>query len=261
MRDKAEKRFSRLENRPAELAGGRAGITVVTWNIHSCVGLDARFSPERVAEVLTTLDADIIGLQEVGWHHRGETGLDQFRFLAEATGRNLATAPTKNGRNGHFGNALLSRFPIVEQTPFDLTLPGKEPRTGVDAIVAAHGREIRVMVVHLGLTPWERARQYDQLASRHEARAHLPTLVMGDFNEWAVQPKRLVRLSRRFAHHAHPPSFPASLPTLRLDRVLVGGGLRLESCAAPRLVPTFRASDHLPVVGRVTLPAAERGGD
>lgn len=261
MRDKAEKRFSRLENRPAELAGGRAGITVVTWNIHSCVGLDARFSPERVAEVLTTLDADIIGLQEVGWHHRGETGLDQFRFLAEATGRNLATAPTKNGRNGHFGNALLSRFPIVEQTPFDLTLPGKEPRTGVDAIVDAHGREVRVMVVHLGLTPWERARQYDQLASRHEARAHLPTLVMGDFNEWAVQPRRLVRLARRFTHHAHPPSFPASLPTLRLDRVLVGGGLRLESCTAPRLVPTFRASDHLPVVGRVTLPAAERGGD
>ncbi|MBV5335727.1 endonuclease/exonuclease/phosphatase family protein [bacterium] len=242
------------DRRSATLPAGRTALNVATWNVHSCVGLDARFSPERTAAVLSGLGADIIGLQEVGWHHRGETGFDQFDYLASATGLRVLIAPTKDGPGGHFGNALLTRHPVREWTAFNLTLPGKEPRSGLDALLDVAGQELRVLVVHLGLVPWERARQMSELTARCDARPNTPTLLMGDFNEWAVSARRLTRLARRFPDCGCPPSFPAGLPTLRLDRFYVSAGLSLLSYEAVRKVPAFRASDHLPVVGRIALP-------
>jgi endonuclease/exonuclease/phosphatase family metal-dependent hydrolase len=256
LRRRADERRTRLAKRRDGTGTDAADndvIPIATWNVHSCVGIDARFSPDRTAEVLSNLGADIIGLQEVGWHHRGETGFDQFRYLAKATGMEVLAAPTKNGRRGHFGNAILTRFPVIRWEPFSLTLPGKEPRSGVDAVLDLGGRALRVMTVHLGLTPWERAQQLADVAERYERQPELPTLLMGDFNEWAVTASRLAGLSRRFPDFGCPPSFPAGLPTLRLDRFYVSAGLELIAYEAVRKASAFRASDHLPVVGRIAL--------
>lgn len=245
----------RDQNSAADRRIGADGdvVNVVTWNVHSCVGIDARFTPDRTAAVLSEFAADIIGLQEVGWHHRGETGFDQFAYLGAAMGMTVLAAPTKDGPHGHFGNALLTRFPVLSWTPFDLTLRGKEPRSGVDATLNVHGRELRVMVVHLGLTPWERARQINDLTARCDGRPNVPTLLMGDFNEWATRAGRLTRLERRFTDFGCPPSFPVSLPALRLDRFYVTLGLHLLSFEAVRRKPGFRASDHLPVSARIAM--------
>lgn len=253
LRRAAGGRRERPADRRAAPAATRGGLVVATWNIHSCVGVDARFAPDRTAGILQGLGADVIGLQEVGWHHRGESGFDQFGYLAAATGMTVLSAPTKDGPGGHFGNALLTRLPVREWAPFSLTLPGKEPRSGLEALLDVGGRELRVMVAHLGLTPWERARQFGELAARFDARPHTPTLLMGDFNEWALSAGRLARLARRFPDAGCPPSFPVGLPALRLDRLYVSSGLTLQSFEAVRRVPGFRASDHLPVVGRVAL--------
>lgn len=242
------------DRRHAAPAPGRIAVSIATWNVHSCVGVDARFAPDRTAAVLNGLQADIIGLQEVGWHHRGETGFDQFAFLGAATGMTVLSAPTKDGPQGHFGNALLTRFPVRDWSAFDLTLPGKEPRSGVDATLVVDGRDLRVLVVHLGLTPWERDRQMADLIARCDGRPQTPTLLMGDFNEWATNARRLVRLTRRFPDCGCPPSFPVGLPALRLDRFYVSAGLSLLAFEAVRKHPAFRASDHLPVSGRVALP-------
>lgn len=237
----------------AAAAAGRETIGVVTWNVHSCVGVDARFDPDRTAAVLAEFNADVVGLQEVGWHHRGETGFDQFAYLGDRMGMTVLSAPTKQGPHGHFGNALLTRLPVASWTPFDLTLPGKEPRSGVDAVLSANGRDLRVMVVHLGLTPWERARQMSELIARCDVSPHTPTLLMGDFNEWATTAGRLTRLERRFSDFGCPRSFPVGMPALRLDRFYVSTGLRLLSFEAVRRTAVFRASDHLPVTGRIAL--------
>ena len=262
MRDKVKARIERLflsrrtaVAKPLDRTSGDGASTipVATWNVHSCVGGDARFTPERTASVLQGLEAEIIGLQEVGWHHRGETGFDQFAYLGDALKMTVLSAPTKDGPRGHFGNALLTRYPVRQWAAFDLTLPGKEPRSGVDASLDIDGQELRVMVVHLGLTPWERKRQMDQIAARFDSRPQSPTLLMGDFNEWAMSARRLSRLARRFPDCASPRSFPTGLPALRLDRFYASAGLQLTAFEAVRGAATLRASDHLPVVGRVVL--------
>ncbi|WP_029009473.1 endonuclease/exonuclease/phosphatase family protein [Azospirillum halopraeferens] len=242
------------EGRQEAVPEGMASFAAATWNIHSCVGLDARFAPDRIAEVIRGLDADLVGLQEVGWHHRGEAGLDQFEYLSRATGLTAYPAPTKHNARAHYGNCILTRLPVRSVAPIDLRVPHREPRGGIDMVVEVEGRPVRVVVAHLGLDPWERAKQVARVLTLIERDPDLPALFMGDLNEWAPNSARLRRLDQFFDDGASPRSFHARMPTLRLDRIYVRGGLRLPAFEVVRTTMTRRASDHLPVRAVVAVP-------
>lgn len=244
----------RVDQRQGPVPDGMAALRLATWNIHSCVGLDARFAPDRVAQVIRDLDVDLVGLQEVGWHHRGEAGLDQFAFLEKATGLTAHAGPTKHSERAHYGNALLTRLPVRSLTPIDLSVGRREPRGAIDAIVEVEGRPVRVIVAHLGLDPWERAKQVGDIVSRVAERPDLPTVFMGDLNEWTPNSPRLKRLAESFADVANPRSFHARMPTLRLDRIYASGGATIPSFEVIRTILTRRASDHLPVRATVAVP-------
>lgn len=245
---------SKRDGRDAPVPDGMVPMTVATWNIHSCVGGDARFSPDRIAAVIRGLDVDAIGLQEIGWHHRGETGLDQFAFLAKETGMTVHAAPTKHNNRAHYGNALLTRLPVRSFRPIDLSLRRREPRGGLEAVVDVAGRPVRLIVAHLGLDPWERAQQIETIVGIVEEQPNLPTVFMGDLNEWMRTSPRLDRLAQTFDDWVAPRSFNARLPTLRLDRLYVRGGLKLPGCTVVRTPLTRHASDHLPVRIVVAVP-------
>lgn len=241
------------EHRDTPVPKGMTPVTIATWNIHSCVGGDARFSPDRIAHVIRDLDADVVGVQEIGWHHRGETGLDQFAHLAAATGMRVLSAPTKHNDHAHYGNALLTRLPVLSFEPIDLSLRFREPRGGLSAVLDLAGRELRVIVAHLGLDPWERGQQVEKIIAQVERAPTLPTVFMGDLNEWTARSPRLDRLAQAFEDWVAPRSFNARLPTLRLDRVYVRG-LKLPKSAVVRTTLTRHASDHLPVRVVAALP-------
>ncbi|MFC7334849.1 endonuclease/exonuclease/phosphatase family protein [Rhodocista pekingensis] len=254
-RDPAE----RGDLRSGSVPPGYGRLCVATWNIHSCVGMDARFAPERTACVIRGLDADVVGLQEVGWHHRGEMGVDQFAFLEAATGYRALAGPTKHNRAAHYGNALLTRRPVVEVVPLDLAMPMREPRGGLCAVLDVDGVEVQVIVAHLGLDPWERNAQVTRILSFLDARPPRPTVFMGDLNEWRPKAPRLARLSERLPDCAAPRSFHARLPTLRLDRIFVSPTLHLASFEVVRSAMTRRASDHLPVRALIGVPPRDAG--
>jgi endonuclease/exonuclease/phosphatase family metal-dependent hydrolase len=235
------------DQRNAPVPESMAPLAVATWNVHSCVGGDARFSPDRTAAVIRALEVDAIGLQEIGWHHRGEPELDQFAHLARETGMTVYAAPTKHNDRAHYGNALLTRLPVRSFRSIDLSLRRREPRGGLEAVVDAAGRPVRLIVAHLGLDPWERAQQIEIVAAIVDEQPSLPTVFMGDLNEWLSSSPRLDRLAQIFDDWVAPRSFNARLPTLRLDRVYVRGGLALPGAAVVRTALTRHASDHLPV--------------
>lgn len=250
-----------LDARVGAVPAGLTALGIATWNVHSCVGLDARFAPDRIAEVIRDLDIDIIGLQEVGWHHRGETGLDQFEYLARATGLTAHAGPTKHNASAHYGNALLTRFPVRALRPIDLTVGRREPRGALDADLVIDGvggsgggsRLLRVIVAHFGLEPWERKVQVERILQAVALSPERPTLFMGDLNEWRPTSPRLRRLQGLFPDCASPRSFHARIPTLRLDRIFVSPHLLLANFAVVRSSLTRRASDHLPVRATVAL--------
>jgi endonuclease/exonuclease/phosphatase family metal-dependent hydrolase len=230
-------------------------IAVATYNIHRCLGTDRRRRPERIAEVIHELDADLIGLQEVDARKLLRKRPDQFKLLSRAFGHHAARGPNIRGPAGDMATTLLSRHPIVAVRTLDLSLPGREPRGAVDADVSIDGVIVRVIVAHLGLRVAERRIQVGRLCEALEERAGEPVIVMGDFNEWHMRRSTLWPLDARLRAASPLPSFPTRLPMLALDRIWAGPQARIDAVRIHRSQLARRASDHLPVRAVICIAA------
>jgi len=224
-------------------------FTALTWNVHSCIGTDRRFAPARVARVLAEQHADVVALQEVGWHRRGHRDLDQFAFLEQETGYRVHQGPVRNHIRAHFGNALLTRAPVSRLQLIDLTVPYRAPRGAIDADIELPDLPLRVLVVHLGLDPWERKVQVDRLLTALALRPIRHTLMMGDFNEWRLMSPALENLEAVLPQVLRPRTFHSRRPVLRLDRMYASADLAFADYEVVHAAIARRASDHLPVRG------------
>lgn len=246
-------------HRPAHAHAVRH-FTVATYNIHSCVGLDRRMDPDRIVEVIGELDADIVALQEVD--SRGRKGrkraIDQFEYLAEATGMEPVAGPNLIGDHGSFGNVLLSRWPVMEVRRRDISVDRREPRGAIGVTIAAGRHRLRVVATHLGLSLRERRRQVDDLL---ELVAPGPEdgadglVLLGDLNEWRRSGGTLTPLAGVLKPLPALPSFPSWRPLLPLDRIFVAGTIRPRSAKVHRSRLARIASDHLPVRARIEWAA------
>jgi endonuclease/exonuclease/phosphatase family metal-dependent hydrolase len=92
-------------------ASGVRRISIGSYNIHSCIGLDRRCSPARIASVLQELDCDIFALQEVDNEPGDDDDSQQLEFLSHTM--KMAAVPGLRivRHSGEYGNALLTRFP------------------------------------------------------------------------------------------------------------------------------------------------------
>ena len=143
-------------NSPIPIATDLPTVRVVTYNIHTCVGVDRRYDPARIVAVLRGIDADIACLQEVDARRRIERHADQWAYLSEATGCQVVLGG--GDRRGRFDNAILTRFPVLAARTLDLTVAGYEPRGAIDADLLIGDRVLRVIATHLGLRASERRR-------------------------------------------------------------------------------------------------------
>lgn len=231
------------------------GVALASYNIHRCFGTDGTYAPERIAEVIESLDADVIGVQEIDMKLLVD-GRTQLDYFAATLGLHAVAGPNIQGRRGKFGNALLSRWPVRAVRRIDFTVRHFEPRGAIDCELEAEGGPIRVVVTHLGLNAAERRHQVRALLAGLEGWAEsMPTVVMGDFNEWRPTRGALRRLDHRFGLSAMPRTFPSRLPLLPLDRIWVwpAEGLRhLQVYASPL---SRVASDHLPLRAEVCWEA------
>jgi endonuclease/exonuclease/phosphatase family metal-dependent hydrolase len=239
--------------RPAE----PPALRVATYNVHGCRGIDGRLAPERIGRVVTEIDADAIGLQEVfSGGHLGSLS-DQLAVLAETTGLTAVAAPVTRPTSTGYGNALLTRWTVGEVAHCDLTIERREPRGAVEAVLSRDGTAWAVVVTHLGLGRRERLRQIRQLLAWLADRPSLPRVILGDLNEWNRWSAAWQLLARAF--HGTPPlwTFPTRRPVFPLDRVLVGAPARLEAAALHRTAISRVASDHLPLVATVRMESRD----
>lgn len=233
-------------------ATGAGDRLFVSYNIHGGVGCDGHFVPNRIVDVLRELDADVIALQEV---ESRATGFDMLDFLARQTGLRGIAGPTLLGPGGDYGNALLSRHPVLTERRIDISYPRREPRGAIDAELDMGGAAVRVIATHLGLHPTERRHQVQQLLEIFEHERQLPTVFMGDLNEWFLYGRPLRWLHKHFEPTPALASFPCWLPLLALDRIWMKPRSMLRAMKVHRSACARRASDHLPLVARIALPA------
>ena len=261
-------RLGRRAGVPPAPLGEPAGpsLVVATYNVHTCVGVDRRYDPGRIAAVLCELGADIIGLQEVDSRQDGPIPLDQERYLAAVTGlRNVSGAPETMYR-GRFGNAILTRLPVLAVRHIDLSIPGCEPRGAIDVDLDFAGRPLRVVATHFGLRGGERHRQTRRLletlaATGNGAEEPQPLLVMGDLNEWRGRRGGIPALDRALGRAPAPRTFPSWCPLLPLDRIYATAPALLREFRVHRSPLARLASDHLPLCTRLALPAIDAAAE
>jgi len=216
--------------------------------------------PKRIAEVLKQIDADIIALQEVVGMDEAAREHNQVHAIADELGFDFRIGENRRLRGGAYGNAVLSRLPIVADQNHDLTWRTNEPRGCLQVTIATPSESgeadlLQIYNTHLGTGFFERRHQGRRLLNvidNHSGPA-APRIVLGDFNEWT---RGLA--SHLFSYHlnsAKPEqrivrarSYPGVLPLLHLDHIYYDPSLELKKIEVHRSPRALVASDHLPIV-------------
>ena len=153
-------------------------IRIGSYNIHSCVGLDRRCSPRRIAAVLKELACDIYALQEVDNEPDENDDSTQLEYLSAELGMAAVPGLRIVRHSGQYGNAILTHLPIVSVHRLDLSYPWFEPRGALDVRLDGGAAVLRVIATHLGLSRAERRAQWRQLLTAvATASPALPTIV------------------------------------------------------------------------------------
>ena len=238
-------------------------LRVLSYNIHKCIGgVDRRYQPKRIADVIQQQEPDVLLLQEVDAGCGRSNGDRQVDLLGELTGmRYREWFPNVDVRGGgHYGNAILSRYPIIESTNIDLSLRFKKKRSVLHGVIRVRhddvDRTVHVYNMHLGLARFERRIQLRMFLDSHPF-SHLhhdtPVVVGGDLNDVYGRLGELLRPAGFRGVDRRPLTFPAWGPVRPLDAIFVRGDvdfLRLTRCDSAL---ARRASDHRPLVAEVRL--------
>jgi len=231
-------------------------MRVFSYNIHKGIGgRDRRYRLERVIAVIEDHNPDLICLQEVARGSRRSRFDDQPRLLANYFRATACLYQTNvRYKYGGYGNLLLSRWPIGASHQVSLRMDHKKSRGAQLAVVETPEGPLHLANWHLGLAEKERHWQAEQLCKHRLFRAssHLPTLVVGDTNDWRNTLAGNVLREHGFAHVTHPTSrfrsFPAWMPVGSLDKFFLRGPIRVRGARVIHTAMARRASDHLPLV-------------
>lgn len=235
-------------------------LRVATYNVHGCRGIDRHRSETRIADVIATLDVDVIGLQELDLNRRRSAGMDQAGLIAQHLGWERIFYPAMRVGEEQYGDAILSRWPMrlrqAQELPSVTALVCPESRAAIWTEIETPAGLVDVINTHLGLGRRERLMQAELLAGPEwleRATGDRPLILLGDFNSLpgsAVH--RLLSAKLRDARALVAPrpnlrAFPTWFPLLAVDHIFVNERLQVDSISVVRNRHTLIASDHFPV--------------
>jgi endonuclease/exonuclease/phosphatase family metal-dependent hydrolase len=229
-------------------------ITVASYNIRKGIGTDRLRRPGRILDVIEEMNPDIIALQEADRRFGSRTTALPVDLIAQRG--HFTPVPFDTGEKsiGWHGNAVLVRSECLILDQGIIAIPSLEPRGAVFTDIAIRGKGLRIIAMHLDLSGLWRKRQarhiIEHLAS---LRLKLPTILMGDLNEWSMQGGclKVFGETHRIAHTG--PSFHSRRPIGRLDRIMVSDGIHIAASGTHNSEKAQRASDHLPVWAKIIL--------
>lgn len=231
-------------------------IKFASYNIHKAVGVDRRRDHERILRVLLEVDADIVALQEVDRRFGRRMAVLPLDAIHAATNYVPVPLSMKPDSLGWHGNALLVRRGIELAEAAPVPLPVLEPRGAIRADLLADGRRLRVIGMHLDLSGLRRRHQLRSVLAHCTACDHdVPTVMMGDFNEWSQRGGSLREFDGATWQVLTPGrSFPSRRPIAQLDRIVASAEWEVLGCHVHHSPLAATGSDHLPVFASLRLP-------
>jgi endonuclease/exonuclease/phosphatase family metal-dependent hydrolase len=238
-------------------------IRVMTWNIHHGEGLDKKVDVDRIAQVILSVKPDVVALQEIDRGVERSGKIDIITRLADLTEMTYAFGKTLDYQGGDYGNAFLTRFPILEERnlQYRLLQPG-EQRGLLQLVLDVRGDEVVVANTHLESRADDSARvsSAGELSATMKGYYPRPAVVCGDFND---PPESRVMSDFRkdfedswqLVERGDGFTFPSDLPKKRIDYIMILNNSKRDSASAavqlrPMSARVIRsaASDHLPLV-------------
>ncbi|MET0370445.1 MAG: endonuclease/exonuclease/phosphatase family protein [Sphingobium sp.] len=228
-------------------------IRVASYNIRKAIGTDRRRVPERVIEVLNELNVDIVALQEADRRFGVRSAALPPLLLDTLSGLKPVPLNVQADSMGWHGNAILVRKDAAIGQHDVLHLPCLEPRGATMAEIVLGKTAVRVFGMHLDLSGLWRRRQAAAVIHAAGQRDTMPTVLMGDLNEWSADRGCLADFGRHYSFAPCGRSFHARRPIARLDRIMHCGRMTLVDCGVHASAAARRASDHLPIWAELRL--------
>jgi endonuclease/exonuclease/phosphatase family metal-dependent hydrolase len=238
-------------------------INVLTYNIHHGKGADGKLNINRIAEVIGDSGADIVGLNEVDiCFSKRSRFIDQLSWLSDTLNMHHAfgatvTLQSQRIARGQYGNALLSRYPIIYQNNriFHGNTGHFERRALLETEVNLQEKPVKIFVTHLSLNPWRHYLQVNMILQKIK-ETRLPVILLGDLNmkpgtkSW----KKISQILTDVCHKIYAApcrTFPSRRPKIQLDYIFVSEHFHIASV---EFISKHRlASDHIPIKAVLTL--------
>jgi endonuclease/exonuclease/phosphatase family metal-dependent hydrolase len=234
-------------------------LRVMTYNIQHGAGADGKIDLLRTAEAINHEKPDIVALEEVD---RGVARTDRRDLPAELAALTGMTSYFSNNfdfQGGEYGNAVLTRLPILQETNchYHMIRP-KEQRGIIQMVLDAHGRKIVFMATHIDYRgdDTERLLNVAEIHKLVEQYAGLPIFICGDFNDHPgsrVHQKMKEKMADTWEMVGQGPglSYSSLKPAKRIDYIWISPTNAIMPLKA--WVPQTQASDHFPLVGEFQL--------
>ncbi|UFS69185.1 endonuclease/exonuclease/phosphatase family protein [Geomonas sp. RF6] len=243
-------------------------LTIMTYNVHSSIGMDGKASPLRIAEVIDVLNPDVVAMQELDARLVRTDMIDQAHLIARTLQMYYHFHPSLQVEEGEgeYGNAILSRFPVrlvkAGPLPEEPVHASFERRGALWTEIEVEGSPLQIVTTHFGLNRRERLLQAQAITGEEwigSTGCTPPLVLCGDFNAvpgsgaYRRLTKGLRDAQRELQWQMPFGTWPVRFPMLRIDHLFISEGLAVRAVKVPRTPLTRVASDHLPLLVTVEL--------
>ena len=242
-------------------------MKILTYNIHKGFSFgNRRFVLEHMREGIRHLKPDVVCLQEVSGSnkkhlqkHKNYPLESQFEFLADELWPHFAYGKNAVYAEGHHGNAILSRYPILKWHNLDISTNCYENRGLLHAVIEGPlKKEIHIMSVHLNLIESSRMIQLRMMGRyiRNLKISDKALIIGGDFNDWRektspyLKKKYFLDEAHIKKHQKHARTFPSFFPMLKLDRIYFKN-LTLKDAWTVKDEAWNKLSDHVALMAEL----------
>ncbi len=244
-------------------------IRVMTYNVHSCLGMDGKVSPQRIARVIARYEPDIIALQELDVNKTRTKAVDQAGYLARALEMEYHFHPAIHVEEEKYGDAILTHFPMAlikaEILPCLNVMPAMEPRGALWVRIKVNGQIIQMINTHLDLRKYPRQQQVSALLGEqwlNHPECTGPTIFCGDLNALpssdiyksitqTMNDSQLASKSKRTQA-----TFFTRFPAARIDYIFLDKNSQVLQSFVPKTQLTRVASDHFPLISDIVVKPA-----
>ena len=238
-------------------------ITIMTYNIHHGEGIDEKVDLKRIADLILEYEVDIAALQEVDIGVERTDSINIMEMLSSYTGMNSVFGKNIDFQGGDYGNGILSRFPVIEDTNYHYNMIRKGEQRGLlQILIKINSDTLAFMNTHIDYREddSERLQNVKQIKSISKQFDRYPIIICGDFNDIPgsrthSRMKDLFIDSWELLNQTSGFTYPAEKPEKRIDYIFYRNSLNSKTKLRPIIIEviTSEASDHLPVIAEFKL--------